>query len=80
MIHCTISPAHIRRGKPGRADACPAALALDEQTDAGSVSVRLGCVTLDGKRYRTPDALAAFVSDFDCGYPVAPLTFTLEPL
>ena len=68
----------IQNGKRCNTSCCPIALAVRRQTHSGgwAVQVGFGDVDVKGRIYQFPAAAASFISSFDRGRPVKPITFT----
>lgn len=79
-----VTAQHIKDGVPGDADACPIALALNEQLPAeeDSFGWTVDAFTAENvhTRVRLSKRAQKFVERFDNGVPVGPAIFVLKPV
>lgn len=67
---------HIDQGRPQKCAKCPAALALFDATGLEWHVFETIIVSPDGRRgFLVSPELRQFISDFDAGNPVSPITF-----
>ena len=83
MITVEVTSRDIAAGIRGSAASCPVALAVSRVLKQDSVFItRFSIDVLDGDGwiadYQCPEAVWAFVQQFDAGKSVQPLTFTLD--
>lgn len=82
-VKIKVTSEHIARGITRSNVECPVALAIKDQNIFSVVSVGSSSVCCDTRYTRLPIQVCTFIFDFDNGYPVEPLEFTLclpEPL
>lgn len=75
-----VTQRHIAGGFKGACGQCPVALAVKEACPQSLfVSVTLFAIRLGpAVKCATPEIVAAFITKYDAGEPVAPFTFDLE--
>lgn len=72
-----ITESHIEDGDRGDCSNCPIALALRELCGTDDVYVDGVFISAGDRTWKTPDAAAHFIEDFDSGLPVGPITLEL---
>lgn len=72
-----VTKADIVEGIQQNCSQCPTAHAIRRKTKAEKILVQRNVITIDGKRYRTPDSVNSFEALSDAGRTVAPYKFSL---
>ena len=82
-MQVTVEQRHIDAGVKHSACSCPIALAIREQTECFSmydVAVDDVFASVQGRSYKFPQEATSFILNFDEGFDVNPLTFSMKEI
>ena len=79
MIEVKVTKKNIKEGKRGQVRFCPIALALKEYYPGADIRVGYK-VQIDNRNFRTSQRADNFITKFDSGHKVKPITFRFQEI